>query len=313
MADAVRAELIGAAVTMAVDHVTEEVVGAFDHAGVPSMLLKGPSIARWLYPAGGRSYRDTDLLVRPEDFARAAAVLRGLGFGAPSHALVDHAHTYARDAGGYAQSVDLHRTLPYVAAPPADAWRALYAGHGALALGAIEVDVLGLPQRCLHIAIHALQHAFEARGPFEDLRRAIDAASIEEWAEAASVSRRLGAEDAMAAGLCLVPQGEALSDRLGLTAQRRGIVRIAATASASADRELPAYQVQRFLDADTFGERVRLFVNPVVLSPANLRQVSPLARRGRLGLGLAYAARPFVVAGRTGSALVSRRRILKSR
>jgi hypothetical protein len=309
MADAVRAELIGAAVTMAVDHVTEEVVGAFDRADVPSMLLKGPSIARWLYPAGGRGYRDTDLLVRPEDFGRAAAVLRELGFGAPSHALVDHAHTYARGAGGYAQSVDLHRTLPYVAAPPADVWRALHAGHDALALGAIEVDVLGLPQRCFHVAIHALQHAFEARGPFEDLRRAIDAASIEEWAEAASISRRLGAEDALAAGLCLVPQGEALSDRLGLTAERRGIVRIAATV----DRGLPAYQVQRFLDADSFGERMRLLVNPVVLSPANLRQVSPLARRGRLGLGLAYAARPFVVAGRTGSALVSRRRILKPR
>ncbi len=229
MADAVRAELIGAAVTMAVDHVTEEVVGAFDRADVPSMLLKGPSIARWLYPAGGRGYRDTDLLVRPEDFGRAAAVLRELGFGAPSHALVDHAHTYARGAGGYAQSVDLHRTLPYVAAPPADVWRALHAGHDAIALGEIDVDVLGVPQRCLHIAIHALQHAFEARGPFEDLRRAVDAASFEEWAEAASISRRLGAEDALAAGLCLVPQGEALSDRLGLTAERRGIVRIAAT------------------------------------------------------------------------------------
>jgi hypothetical protein len=157
--------------------------------------------------------------------------------------------------------------------------------------------------------MHALQHAFEARGPFEDLRRAIDAASIESWVEASSVGRLLGAEDALAAGLCLVPQGEALSERLGLTAERRGIVRIAATV----DRGLPAYQVQRFLDAQSVGDRLRLLVNPVVLSPANLRQVSPLARRGPLGLGLAYAARPFVVAGRTGSALVSRRRILRQR
>jgi hypothetical protein len=100
-----------------------------------------------------------------------------------------------------------------------------------------------------------------------------------------------------------------LAARLGLTERRRGIVRMAATV----DEELPAYQVQRFLDAETFGERVRLLVNPVALSPANLRQVSPLARRGTIGLGLAYAARPFVVAGRTGSALVSRRRILRDR
>lgn len=309
MADAVRAGLIGAAVTMAVDHVTEEVVGAFAQADVPSLLLKGPSIARWLYPNGGRSYRDTDLLVRAEDFSRATGVLRTLGFGEPSHALVDHAHTYTREGGGYAQAVDLHRTLPYVAAPTPEVWRTLRHGHDTITLGAVEADVLGLPQRCLHIAMHALQHAFEARGPFEDLRRAIAAADLDDWTEAASVSRALGAEDALAAGLCLVPEGADLSARLGLTEQRRGIVRMAATV----DEGLPAYQVQRFLDADTFGERVRLFVNPVALSPANLRQVSPLARRGRLGLGLAYVARPFVVAGRTGSALVSRRRILKSR
>ena len=309
MADGVRAGLIGAAVTMAVDRVTEEVVFAFNQARVPTVLLKGPSIAQWLYPEGGRSYRDTDLLVCPDDFTRATEVLRSLRFGAPSHALVDHAHTYQRDADGYAQSVDLHRTLLYFSSPPADVWRALSGSHATIALGDIHVDVLGVPQRCLHMAIHALQHAFEARGPFEDLRRAVAAASFEEWTEAAAVSRHLGAEDALAAGLCLIPEGAALSDRLGLTAQRRGTVRIAATA----DRQLSAYQVQRFLDADTFGERLRLLVNPIMLSPANLRQVSPLARHGPLGLTMAYVARPFVVVRRTGSALVSRRRILKPR
>ncbi len=136
----------------------------------------------------------------------------------------------------------------------------------------------------------------------------IAAAPFEEWTAATAVSRELGAEDAMAAGLCLIPEGAELSTQLGLTADRRGIVRIAATV----DRQVPAYQVQRFLDAESFGERLRLLVNPIVLSPANLRQVSPLARRGRLGLGLAYVARPFVVVSRTGSAMVSRRRILKA-
>jgi hypothetical protein len=309
MAEGVRAELIGAAITMAVDRVTEEVVTAFGRAGVPCVLLKGPSIAQWLYPIGGRSYRDTDLLVSPHDFHRATDVLRSLGFGAPSHALVDHAHTYQRNAGGYAQSVDLHRTLPYLVSPPDEVWQALWGSHATIAVGATQVDVLGVPPRCLHIAMHALQHAFEARGPYEDLRRALDAARLEDWSEAAVLGRRLGAEDALAAGLCLIPEGEAVSERLGLTTERRGIVRMAATV----DEQLPAYQVQRFLDAESLGERVRLLVNPIMLSPTNLRQVSPLARRGRLGLGLAYASRPFVVAGRTGSALVSRRRILKSR
>ncbi|HWD53967.1 MAG TPA: hypothetical protein VG346_02540, partial [Acidimicrobiales bacterium] len=178
-------------------------------------------------------------------------------------------------------------------------------------LGDVGVDVLGVPERCLHMAVHAVQHAFEigeASGPFEDLRRAVAAGTIEEWSEAATVSRVLGAEDAMAAGLCLVPAGEALCARLRLTTARRGIVRIATTVDHN---DLPAYQLQRFVDAENLGERLRLLVNPIMLSPANLRQVSPLARHGRVGLGLAYAARPFVVASRVGSALISRRRILK--
>jgi hypothetical protein len=313
MADGVRAGLIGAAVTMAVDHVTEEVVTAFNGARVASLLLKGPSIAQWLYAEGGRVYRDTDLLVGPDDFGRACDVLRSGGFGAPSHALVDHAHTYQREASGYAQTVDLHRTLPYFASPPAEVWRVLSRSRSTITVGEVDVDVLGVPQRCLHMAVHAVQHAFEvaeASGPFEDLRRAIAAGTSEEWFEAAAVSRALGAEDAMAAGLCLIPEGAALCARLRLTADRRGIVRIAATVGHD---ELPAYQLQRFVDAENFGERLRLLVNPIMLSPANLRQISPLARHGRVGLGLAYAARPFVVASRVGSALVSRRRILKPR
>ncbi len=303
--------MIGAAVTMAVDQVTEEVVAAFTEARVASLLLKGPSIAQWLYAEGGRVYRDTDLLVSPEDFGRASDLLRLRGFGAPSHALVDHAHTYQRDASGYAQTVDLHRTLPYFASSPAEVWRVLSRSKSSITLGEVDVDVLGVPARCLHMAVHAVQHAFEAgeaSGPFEDLRRAVAAGTSEEWSEAAAVSRALGAEDAMAAGLCLLPEGEALCARLRLTADRRGIVRIAATVG---HQELPAYQLQRFFDAQSFGERLRLLVNPVMLSPANMRQVSPLARHGRVGLALAYAARPFVVASRAGSALVSRRRILK--
>jgi hypothetical protein len=44
-----------------------------------------------------------------------------------------------------------------------------------------------------------------------------------------------------------------------------------------------------------------------------MRQVSPLARRGRIGLTLAYAARPFILVRRIGPALATRRRILKPR
>jgi hypothetical protein len=301
---------VATAVSMAVDHVTSEVVGAFQRERINPVLLKGPSIARWLYPAGGRPYGDTDLLVSPGDFGGATSVLVTLGFGSPAHSPGDHAYTYRRaESGGFQLCVDLHRTLPYCAVPPAEVWRALSSGTERMSMGAVDVDVLGFPQRCLHIAMHALQHAFEARGPFEDLRRAVDTATMQQWSDAAAISRALGAEDAFAAGLCLIPEGRDLSARLGLTTARRGILRIAA--AADTETEGGAYQVQRVLDASSARERLRLLVNPVLVSPTVLRQVSPLARRGRTGLALAYASRPFLLVRRMGPALATRRRILK--
>jgi len=241
-------------------------------------------------------------------------VLESLGFGQPAHAPGEHARTYRRALpGGYPMCVDLHRTLPYCAVPPREVWRVLSSGTDVIELGSAEVDVLGVPQRCLHVAMHALQHAFEARSPFEDLRRAVEAASFREWSDAAAVSRALGAEDALAAGLCLIPEGQALSERLSLTTYRRGILRIAASAERARESESAAYQVQRVLDASGSAERFRLLVNPVLVSPTMLRQVSPLARRGRLGLTLAYASRPFLLVRRMGPAMATRRRILKSR
>ncbi len=46
----------------------------FELAGVPALLLKGRSLARWLYPRSAeRSYRDCDLLVPPGGLETAAA------------------------------------------------------------------------------------------------------------------------------------------------------------------------------------------------------------------------------------------------
>src|SRR5436309_3618105 len=64
-----------------VDQVTAEVVRAFRVAEVPSILLKGPSIAGWLYADGSpRSYIDSDLLVRPDRHSRAEKILEDLRF-----------------------------------------------------------------------------------------------------------------------------------------------------------------------------------------------------------------------------------------
>ncbi|MCA1711243.1 MAG: nucleotidyltransferase family protein, partial [Actinobacteria bacterium] len=62
--------------SLAVDAQTAEVVQRLHQADVPCLLLKGPSIAGWLYNDGTpRPYGDSDLLVPPHAYATAAEVL----------------------------------------------------------------------------------------------------------------------------------------------------------------------------------------------------------------------------------------------
>ncbi len=72
---------LGMAHTLAVDVVTAEVVGAFRRAGVRAVVLKGPTLAGWLYGGDAvRTYGDSDLLVPAAGRGAAEAELARLGF-----------------------------------------------------------------------------------------------------------------------------------------------------------------------------------------------------------------------------------------
>src|SRR5215212_8471073 len=105
---------------MAIDRTTAEIFDALDAAGVPARLLKGPSIATWLYDEPGeRPYGDTDLLVPPSREADAEAVLRRLGFaasagtGEPDPEGVALNHIWSRGA----EMAELHLSLVGIRAP----------------------------------------------------------------------------------------------------------------------------------------------------------------------------------------------------
>ncbi|HEY1829086.1 MAG TPA: nucleotidyltransferase family protein [Acidimicrobiales bacterium] len=300
--------LVRTAHAMAIDEVTAEVVTSLSDAGIEVVLLKGPALAQWLYPDSVRAYGDTDLLVNPSSFSAAARVLSGIGFADPWYGPAEHAITYHRRNGaGVVFSVDLHRTIPLVTASPAALWREFSSDTAEITVARRSVRVLGVPHLGLHLAIHAVQHASESGGPKEDLRRAIDVMEFEDWQRTTEASRRMGAEDALAAGLCLAPGGPELAERLQLTSARRGLLRM-----ASAELNPQAYQLQRLIDADGWQGRLRMLANPLFMSPAIMRQDSALARRGTLGLVACYAIRPFVLLGRLRPALAARRRILRS-
>jgi hypothetical protein len=219
-------KLAGAIRALNCDRVTAEVVTAMNVRGVASILLKGPSIARWLYPGGGRTYGDTDLLVRTTDFNRAEDVLRGLGFteklaGFNPFEIGDAAQAenpYIRRLsarGAPAGEVDLHRNLSVLPAPDDAVWEILSVGTETVLVGGVEVKVLGRIGLALHVVLHAVQHGFKFHTD-EDLRRAVVAMSPDDWRPVAELARRLGVEDVLGSGLRRHPASASTADLLGL-------------------------------------------------------------------------------------------------
>src|SRR4051794_16150604 len=75
------ARLLAAARTLALDAVAGELASQFEQAGIRSILLKGPAMARWLYEDESvRAYVDIDLLVSPADLGAATKLLADDGF-----------------------------------------------------------------------------------------------------------------------------------------------------------------------------------------------------------------------------------------
>ena len=90
---------------------------ALEAAGLPALLLKGADFADHLYPRPAlRSFTDIDLLVRPEDFARAGRVLLEEGCVRHSDGPLKHAAAYGEEVylltvAGVTLRVELHWNL----------------------------------------------------------------------------------------------------------------------------------------------------------------------------------------------------------
>jgi hypothetical protein len=134
--------------------------------------------------------------------------------------------------------------------------------------------------------------------PLQDLARAVARFDDEVWEEAALLAERLEATAALAAGLRLDPGGSELADRLGLPTD----LPFETVLTARHPRR-GAVGLYRLATTPGVGPKARLVWRKLVPSPALMRSISPLARRGRLGFAAAYAWRPFLVLWRTGFAL----------
>lgn len=277
---------------LTIDAVAREVWSALNVAGVEGVLLKGASLADWLYDDGTvRSYSDVDMLVAPDQVAAAERVLGELGFEAGESlapAETPHARPWqrARDAA----VLDLHWTLPGACVAPPEVWQAVRAHAIFASVGGGEVRILDEPARALLVALHAAQH--EQGKPLEDLARALERASVATWREAGALADRLHAAYGFSRGLRMLPTGSMLADRLGLPTDELLDV-VAANPGDSL-----VMGIERLRNAPGLSRKLGLLGHELAPDPEFLRWRFPLARRGRIGLALTYAGRPGWLAWR---------------
>jgi Uncharacterised nucleotidyltransferase len=293
-------DLAAVARTLAADRFTAEIVGAFERAGVASILLKGPSLARWLYDGNTRSYRDTDLLVSPSDLDRAESVLAERGFihlplSDIPHDRPWHSHEWGRLEDG--ASVDLHRTLIGVGVEPEKLWAALSADVEPMTVATVDVRVLRLPARAMHVALHAAQDGPKATKSIVDLKQAVVRVPMDIWVEATAVARRCEAVPAFASGLRLLPEGARLAAELSLP--EHAPVEVALRARG----ERGALAVDWVVSAPGLGGKLRTARSKLFPPVAFMKVWSPLANKGPAGLGLSYLYRIGWLLRRTVPAL----------
>ena len=222
---------------MALNAAAAEALDAFAHAGVDTLVLKGPALARTLYESGEhRGYTDVDLLVSPTGLQTARGVLHERGYmsiddglGIVDLAGAADAETWVRALGADSTGVmiDLHWRLPGAETSPEAAWAALSRERGWIELEGRRFATLSHQGLALHVATHAAQHGVRDGRPIEDLTLAVERWSPETWRGAATLAAEIGATAAFAAGLRLVPRGEVLASELGLPATEGALWKIA--------------------------------------------------------------------------------------
>jgi hypothetical protein len=270
-----------------------ELVDALRRAGIMPLLLKGSSVAVWLYrPLGDpREYEDLDFLIAPADNERAGQLLERLGYSREfddrdmPHWWREHAVAWVRADG---TTVDLHRWIPGIGADPAMAWGILARDADSVEVRGTPVPALALAARALHLALHAAQHGATQSGALRDLERGLDAAGDEVWRAARALAVELDAEDAFATGLRLLPAGAQLAERLELLPSRS--VRAALLSASPPPVALGCVQL-----TETRGlkARVTIVVRKLFPPPEFIRHWEPNARRSRTALVHAYVRRPF--------------------
>lgn len=252
-------------------------------AGVPHLLLKGPTTANWLY-SPPRPYSDVDLLVPLSRVQHAVRALTDAGVAEASAGQLGEEASHSllmRSPEGF--ELDLHVTLPLMQVPrrrrDADGLWTRFEEHIELfTLDDARVPALDTAGRCLVLALHALGNAPRDGQALEDLRRALRLASHRAWREADELAAALHVQPLLQAGLALA-QGRPLPSDLPLD------VRLSA-----AGEPAEVFQLERLLLAPPWELPARV-LREVLPTRGFMRHVDPVRTGTTWGLTRAYLQR----------------------
>ena len=261
-------------------------------AGVRPILLKGP-LQQWWLEGGGppRASIDVDLLVAHERFDEAGAVLRRIGYSRavtlPEEVGREHGSVWV--ARGRVP-IELHWSL--VGVDAGKAWDVFSRETESAALRGATVEIPNEAARCTIVALHAAQHGVAQRAIFGDLEKALVVADTATWRRAADLARSAGGWTPFAGALSLSSQGRRLLAELG-----EPLPALSERQALSLLTPAPTSRGFYFL-ARRPGLRAKVAFVLLKLAPSAdfMRLRYPFARRGRVGLTLAYAYRPLWLA-----------------
>lgn len=163
------------------------VAGVMEGAGLPYLVLKGPSLAEAYGGVGYRPFVDNDLLIRRADFERADDALRAAGFTRQARTpmrlrgyLYIHGElTYSRRVTGQVSTLDLHTAL----VPPGLSYRepfdALRARARLVPVGGAVVPTLAWEDALLALVVNGLKDQWRSLRLVSDV--AAVAAMVADW------------------------------------------------------------------------------------------------------------------------------------
>lgn len=290
-----------AALTLSVDVDTVRVVSALRDVGVEPILLKGPVLAGLLYSGNElRPYCDIDLMVAPDDLARAEATLRAVGYLPDPPPLppepLRHSVTWSHPGR---REVDLHQRLHFVDVAYDRVW-------DVVRRDAARIDVAGTPVLApclavlaLHLALHAAASAHRVPKTLTDLERGLARLPRQAWVDAMAVAAELDAVNAFGGGLALCPAGVRIGEELGLPG--------AGTTTMHLWRSTREYArpwtIQLLVDQPSLRAAAVAIGRRCFPPAAHIR--TPGGRRGRLWLVVGYASRLASIAIRVPASVLA--------